>query len=284
MRQRNKKKNKGKIQLDQIDIREVLDDLDIYYTESGKNVSDGWIGVACPFCGDDSNHMGINLNGKSISCFKCGTTGTVIKYLAEVIGSYGKSIEILGNSVPREMKRFVKSEQERSVHVELPPEASKKIKKQHAEYLISRGYSYKLLTKKYNFHFCGPESDYWSNRIIVPITKRGRLITFTSIDVTENPYIRYKHLPDEQSIISIKHYLYGLEHAKYSVCCLVEGLFDRYRIGDGALCSFGTNITTEQKLILTEFRKIIIAFDGDSTGIKAAEKIANDIRKLRGNI
>lgn len=279
MRQVNKKnKHQGRIQFDQIDIREVLDDLDIYYTETGKNVSDGWIGVACPFCGDDSNHLGINLDGKSISCFKCGTTGTILKYLAEELGSFSKAINLLGDSVPREMKIFNAVEKERAVTVSLPEEASKKIGKYHAQYLNSRGYSYIELTKKYNLHFCSSNSRDWNNRIIVPITRRGKLITFTSVSILDEIKLRYKHLKDEESVISIKHYLYGLEEAQgNSACALVEGLFDKYRIGDGCLCSFGTNLTPEQKRLLINFNKVVIAFDGDKAGKESADKIANDI-------
>lgn len=273
-RQRDKQK---RIQFDQIDIREVLDDLNIYYTESGKNVSDGWIGVSCPFCDDDSNHLGINLGGKSVSCFKCGTTGTIIKYLSEEIGSYSKAMSILGDSVPREMKIFSEKEQERAISVSLPAEATRKINKYHAQYLNSRKYSWKYLTKKYDLHFTGPVGD-WKNRIIVPIKNRGKLVTFTSVSIEEDSNLRYRHLPDEKSIISIKHSLYGLEHARRNpICCLVEGLFDKYRIGDGCLCSFGTNITAEQKHLLTRFTKVLICFDGDLAGRVAAEKIANDI-------
>lgn len=279
MRQREKHKKyiNERIPLEQIDIREVLDDLNICYTESGKNVSNGWIGVTCPFCGDDSNHLGICLNTPVISCFKCGITGTIIKYLAEELHSYSKAKEILSNSIPREMKFFEKQKQEHAINVKLPQDASKQITKAHAEYLKNRNYDYQYLTKKYNLYFCGPTS-YWMNRIIVPITKRNKLITFTSIDIASNSFLRYRHLSDEKSIISIKHCLFGLEFIKNNTtCCLVEGIFDQFRIGDGAVCGFGIKITPEQKQLLTKFNKIVIAFDGDAPGRQGAEEIANDI-------
>ena len=156
MRQRRKERKKGKLQIDNVDIRSVLDDLHIYYTESGKNVSEGWIGVSCPFCGDDSNHLGINIVQKTISCFKCGTTGTVIKYLAEQLQSFSKAIQILGDSIPRELRSFEEKVSNSITHVELPKEASRKITPYHAGYLQSRGYDWKYLSDKYNLHFCGP--------------------------------------------------------------------------------------------------------------------------------
>ncbi len=275
MRQREKK-HKGRIPLDQIDILEVLDELSIDYRESGKNVGVGWVGVCCCFCGEDGFHLGINLQAKTCTCFKCGTTGNIISYLAEELNSFPKAMEILGNSVPREMRLFEEKSPERSVTVALPKEATKKIGKYHARYLNERGYSWKELTEKYDLHFCSPGS-YWSNRIIVPVKKRGRLITFTSIDIADDSFLRYKHLSDDQSVISIKQYLFGLDFAKGNSVCLVEGLFDQFKIGDGCVCGFGVVLTAEQKLLLAQFQKVVIAFDGDSAGKVGAEKIANDL-------
>jgi len=275
MRQIQKGK-RDKINIDNIDIREVLDDLGIYYSESGKNVSDGWIGVSCPFCGDESNHMGINVGSKTISCFICGTSGTIIKYLSEELGSFQKAIQILGDSVPRELRSFKTEEKERAIKVELPKEASSKITAYHAEYLEKRGYDYKELTEKYNLHFCGPYGE-WRNRIIVPIIKRYKIVTFTSIDISETSNLRYRHLQDELSVIPIKHYLFGLEFTNDISCIVVEGLFDQFRMGDGSVCTFGTKITPEQIRLLSKFSLVKILSDGDEAGRVSAEKLANDL-------
>jgi len=273
--QKNKKR-KGRIPIDQIDIREVLDDLNIYYSESGKNVSDGWIGVTCPWCDDGSNHLGIRLDAGTCSCFKCGQSGTIIKYLADELGSFNKAIQVLGDAVPLELKSFEESERARAIKVELPKEAKRQISKYHAGYLNSRGFDYEELTDKYNLHFCGPYGK-WANRIIVPIMKNYRLITFTSIDISDEVFIRYKHLQDELSIIPIKQHLFGLEFTNKHSIIVVEGIFDMFRIGDGAVCTFGTKITSEQKKILSKYSTVKIVFDGDEAGQINGEKLANDL-------
>ena len=276
MRQIQKRKNKRKLHLSNIDIREVLDDLGIFYTESGKNVSDGWIGTTCPFCDDHSNHLGINLRSKTISCFKCGTTGTVIKYLSEELRDFNRAITILGNAVPRELHSEDQQYKENAVHVELPKEAKREITPYHAGYLKERGFDYQTLNDLYNLHYCGPVGE-WANRIIVPVIKNYRLITFTSVDISDESNMRYRHLKDEESIIPIKHYLFGIEHTDGNSCIVVEGLFDMFRIGPGAVCSFGVKLTSEQKKLLSKFNKIIIAFDGDDAGRIGGEKLANDL-------
>lgn len=273
---RQKSKQKGRIHIDNIDIREVLDDLNIHYTEEGKNVSGGWIGTSCPFCDDDSNHLGINIRSKTVSCFKCGTSGTVIKYLAEELRSFNKAITILGDAVPRELRLFEQQQKENAVHVGLPEEANRKITPYHAGYLEKRGHDWKALSDRYNLHYCGPIGK-WSNRIIVPVVKNFRLITFTSVDISDDTPMRYKHLADEESIISIKHHLFGLEHTNKHSVIVVEGLFDQFRIGEGCVSTFGTKVTAEQKKLLSKFSIIKICFDGDDAGRSGATSLANDL-------
>ena len=276
MRQIQKRKNKRKLHLSNIDIREVLDDLGIYYTESGKNVSDGWIGTTCPFCDDHSNHLGINLRSKTISCFKCGTTGTVIKYLSEELRDFNKAITILGNAVPRELHSEDQQYKENAVHVELPKEAKREITPYHAGYLKERGFDYQTLNDLYNLHYCGPVGE-WANRIIVPVIKNYRLITFTSVDISDESNMRYRHLKDEESIIPIKHYLFGIEYTDGNSCIVVEGLFDMFRVGSGAVATFGTKVTSEQKRLLSKFNVVKILFDGDSSGRINGAKLAEEL-------
>lgn len=277
MRQHEKKKGtKGKIQIESVDIREVLEDLNIHYTETGKNVSSGWIGTSCPWCDDVSNHLGINLESKIVTCFKCGSSGNIINYLAEELNSFAKALDILRSSVPRELKSFTTSEKERSVYVELPKEASTKITPYHAGYIESRNFDYEQLTKMYSLHFVGPVGK-WKNKIIVPFIKNYKLITFTSIDISDETEIRYNHLAKEKSIIHVKEWLFGIEHTNKRQVIVTEGFFDMCRFGYGAVCTFGTTVTSEQKKLLSKFDIVKIVFDGDDAGRSGAEKLANDL-------
>ena len=273
--QKNKKQRKN-LQLEYIDVRELLDNLGINYKESGKNVGQGWIGVECPFCGNQSFHMGICLKAPVISCFVCGKKGTILTYLAKKLNSFPKAMEILGNAVPRELRSFEEEERHNAIKVELPKEASNIITPYHASYLKSRGFDYKELTEKYNLQFVGPIGR-WANRIIVPVIKNYRLITFTSINIADNANIRYLHLSEEKSVIHIKNWLFGIEHTDGHSCCLVEGIFDMIRIGDGAVCTFGVVLSPEQKRMLSKFSVIKICFDGDEAGRTNADRLANDL-------
>ena len=277
---RKERKSKGKTQLnfDAIDMREVLSHCGIDYTETGKNVSNGWIGTKCPFpgCNDHSNHLGICLTNPVVSCYKCGGKGNYLSYLGVELGNFGQAIDILQKFTPRELRLYKKEENEYNVvHVDLPEEAVKEIPKAHADYIKSRNFDPKELTLMYDLYFC--EYGEWGDRIIAPIYNRNRLITFTSIDINEESDLRYKHLRKEDSIIHCKNYLYGLEQCTGRNIVVVEGYFDKLRIGPGCVCTFGTKVTAHQKRLLAKFDKSIILFDGDTDGWKSGKQLAHDM-------
>ena len=42
------------------DIISYLENRGVSYWTEGKNVTDGWVNINCPFSPDPSNHLGIN--------------------------------------------------------------------------------------------------------------------------------------------------------------------------------------------------------------------------------
>lgn len=269
-----------KVSLDFIDIQSILDELQIPYTTRGKNVSEGWIGTQCPFpgCDDRSNHCGLCLSSPVVSCFACGTTGNYLSFLAAHLKSWPKAIEIIQKFSPRELKKpFQKESSIRAIQVELPKEATKKPTKYQKAYIKSRKFKLKEMEILYDFYYNGPVGK-WKNRIIIPIYFRNRLVTFSSIDIADNSNLRYKHLAKEESIIHCKELLYGMDSIQnYDIVMVVEGFFDKARIGKNCVCTMGTLITPEQFKLLTKFKKVITVFDGDSAGYQNSRKIADDL-------
>lgn len=273
------KKNK-RVNLDYIDIQLVLDELQIEYTTKGKNVSEGWIGTQCPFpgCDDTSNHCGLCLSSPVVSCFACGTTGNYLTFLAASLNSWPKAIEAIQKFTPRELKSYSgPKEYSRVLKVELPKEATKTPTKYQKEYIKSRGYKIEDLEILYDFYYNGPIGK-WANRIIVPVYFNNRLVTFSSIDIAEKSKLRYKHLSKEESIIHCKELLYGIDTIQsYNIVMVVEGFFDKARIGKNCVCTMGTLITPEQFKQLTKFKKVITVFDGDNAGLNNSIKIADNL-------
>lgn len=277
MRQIQRKKRYKRVNIEGIDIREVLDEIGIEYQTGGSDVSSGWIGVNCPFCSDPLFHLGINLDRKTISCWRCGTKGTVIKFLMEVLGSLPKALEVLQKYQGRELWNPEEQEKIQVTKVELPLNTTREMPPYHRHYLEKiRRFNADELKDKYNLHFTGPNSN-WPNKIIVPVIKNYRLVTFTSVDISYNAKIKYRHESKEKSIIPIKDHLYGIEDTnKYSVI-VVEGLFDKYRVGDNCIALFGVVPSKKQMQLLSQFNRIILAFDADNAGSTEVEKVASDL-------
>ena len=264
-----------------IDAKEVLDDLQIGYTTTGKNVSEGWIGVSCPFCNDTSNHLGIHLSSKAISCFSCGTSGTIIRLVNNVLG-YSKGVDYLSKLIPRELVKFdIDAGQKKTLDfskiVDIPEIMYSK-KKAHWNYIKKiRKFDPKELFRKYQLQCISHTNSMYGNRIFVPIFRHNKIVTFTTIDINEYSRMRYKHCPDSEAIIPIKDLLYGVEYTDGHECIVVEGLFDAWRIGDGAVTPFGTKMTDLQIKELKKFQRVKLCYDGDAPGRAASKYVASQL-------
>ena len=120
---------------------------------------------------------------------------------------------------------------------------------------------------KYNLYATTNFGDY-RFRIIVPFFEKRKLITFSSIDATGKSSVKYVHAPKEKSVKDPKNALYNIDNCHESVV-LVEGLFDCWRIGDGAISLMGTKYTDNQvnQVIESNFKKILVMLDADAIGI-----------------
>ena len=266
---------RNKLAIDTIDIRDLLEELHIDYSESGKNVSHDWIGVQCPFCDDHSDHLGINLDSKVCSCFKCGKTTNVISYLATKLNNFNKAISLIESAIPRELKQRIKEEYKSNVdEVRLPSDARKGLSPEHKAYLKSRRFNPDLLTARFNLHSTGPNG-FWKNRIIIPIVKHYQLVTFTSCSIEKETESRYIHLSNEKSIIHVKQLLFGSEYTNGYNIVVVEGLFDAWRFGSMGIPLWGVKFTDKQVQLLSKYQSIKIVGDGDKDGWNLNRKLSS---------
>jgi DNA primase len=125
---------------------------------------------------------------------------------------------------------------------------------------------------------------------------RGRIM-FPVLDVAGNPVAfgaramgsdepKYLNSPETPAYIKGKH-LYGLFNSKDAIrqkkfAILVEGYLDLialYQFGiTNVAASLGTAFTTEQAKLLSRFTKrVVINYDGDTAGIKAARRAIEEL-------
>lgn len=277
-----------------VNVVEILKELNIFFADSGKNVTVGWVNVNCPFCHDPSWHLGINLLTNRCSCWKCGKRTSFWYFLKEKLGFDNYRLGKLFNR-HADMALFgphtsqIRAEDE-NVRQELrwPTNVKDKPLPIHKEYLAKRGFSWKELVPYYGLKFTGHNSKYVKDdktsidfryRILAPVLMQGKAVNFIGRDVTETENaIRYKNCPNDEAIITTKDCLYNSDGVK-DIAIIVEGPTDVWNIGFGAIGVIGIKVTKRQIAYLQELRlkKAVLLFD---EGAKEEEDKLHDILSI----
>ncbi len=135
-------------------------------------------------------------------------------------------------------------------------------------------------------------ADYFAGRITFPIYNiQGQIHGFMGRR-PDNSGIRWIKQQTEDTVISTKGWLYGIDKAArwiehYKTIILVEGIFDYfafYRLLQDedkpfVVSTHGTNLTDEARSLLHQLnvKNIIVAFDWDNAGKAGIKKISNDL-------
>jgi DNA primase len=257
------------------DIIEFLDDHNISYTQSGKNVSDGWIGISCCFCGDKSNHMGINLDKKNFSCFRCGEKGSAPKLIQALLNvRIDQAYDIIRKyqqDRPSDPKKIRQTAQQ----IVMPSGISKEFYDPFLKYIEKRRFPLSVIDQ-YDL-YCGGIVGDFPYRIVIPVYYGGQIVTFVGRDITDQSDRKYKAYPIEKSVLPVKSTLYGIDDV-YRKAVLVEGIFDAWRVGRGAVASFGTAMSDEQVNLLSKLQSVYIMWDADAS--EKAKKLAHRISSV----
>lgn len=264
------------------DAHEFYNDYSIRYVSEGhKHCRPGWIQIPCPFCtGNPGFHLGFNLKSGFFNCYRCGfhSTMEVVHSLLSV--SWGKAKDIIKEYTSAQTYHQTEKRIKRAAEINLPSNGP--FGPSYIRYLEGRNYNPHDLIHKWDLSAGGPFGKQ-RHRIIAPITYNNMIVSYTGRDITEKSDLRYKACKIKEEVIHHKNILYGLDHAKGS-CILVEGITDVWRMGYGAVASFGITMMSTQIFLLAEvFNTVFIMFDNgpkDKEAQKAAEKIGYDLASL----
>lgn len=244
-----------------------------------RHFQEGWLNIPCPFCtGNPGNHLGWSEESHQWNCFRCGTHS-----LEEVTSS------LLGNLPRGEVRDLLKEyfrigrrkkEQKRTEPVPQAtlPVGTGPLETNHLEYLESRGFSNpERLVFDWSLRGTGPLGPF-KHRIIAPIYHRGRIVSYQGRDITGRSHLRYKSCPKHLEARPIKSCLYGLDKitTEFSVL-VVEGIIDVWKLGPGAVGTFGISWTKEQLSLLQGFDHVSILFDPGKTEAKRALELGNSL-------
>lgn len=264
-----------------IKLQQLLSDFHVPFETSGTEISRGWIGLQCPFCGDDKTHLGYHEGKDLLTCWRCGPKrmfptlkailGIPGDQLAKILKKYGSITQYDRGGTPRTMAK----------QLVLPPEFGQ-LNRKHRQYLEGRGFDPDDIVSRWGILGTGSDSkNGYSNRIIIPIYQGGKLVSFHSRDITGEARIAKKACKVEDEVVHFKDTLYGYDRVKSNTVIVSEGPFDVWRWGYGAVCTWGIKFSEKQVDLLTTFKNIFIVFDSndEKTG-KEERQAAEQAEKL----
>jgi 5S rRNA maturation endonuclease (ribonuclease M5) len=267
--------------IDTFDVIAYLDEHHIPYSLSGKNTTSGWVEVKCPWCHDPSMHLGINLTTRLINCWVCGAKGSIKRLIQEWEGtSYiRKIIDQYQDKTYESLKRDILIRHERNgTHTVIPQECNDMFPLTYTDYLRKRNFDPNYIIKKYRLK-AFPNHGQFKFRIFIPVYIDNVLVNFTAMDTSGiKDRQKYIHCKNENAIIPMKECVYNIDSVR-DIAIICEGVADVWRVGDGAVATFGVNYSMSQVnlLIKKRIQKAYVLYDSDEAGKKKGQQLASDL-------
>ena len=253
-------------------IVKLLEDYNIETFIDGKNTSTDWINIKCPICNDKSNHGGFNINSGQYNCWNCGKHH-YIDILCELLNMlYGSVLKIIREEYTEDfiLKNNIVENKKKIKNITLP--GTNDLIKMYSNYLYNRCYNSNYIKNRYHVQ-SGEFVGEWGYRLIIPVYYNNKIVTCTGRTIIdEDP--KYLNLSDDNSIISIKNCLYDIDNCVHDILGVVEGVMDKWRMGNDFCATFGTNITESQIRLMKQYKRIFFLFDNDSKAYQMARQAA----------
>lgn len=270
-----------------VDFEAICRQLDIPYWTSGKNNAPGCITIHCPCCPpenpDPSRHGNLNPEDGSYACWRCKGS-----HPAVVIARAGRcSVQAATDLIRKYTTGSVKVRQEAvqmASSIILP--GSHTPQEMHRRYLEGRGFDIEELEFYHGIKYTGMMEKWngvdWGFRVIIPVLDRkNTLVSFQGRAIFKQQEPRYLFPRKEHQIRDSKTLLYGAELCGGNEdIIVVEGVMDAWKLGAGAVCTFGSSVTDAQVLEMSHWRRVFIAFDNEPAATEHARDVAKKLSSL----
>lgn len=238
-------------------------------------MSDGWVGVVCPWCGVEGKPgLGINARSLACSCFKCGRH-RVGETLAALTGKPVREVLSMLPGVDPDV-----SAPDRPAGVYTPPPGVGPLLPAHRAYLESRGYDPDRLASEWGVRGIGHDGGVYAWRLFMPVPVNGQPATWTTRAVGDATP-RYRSARPEHESHPLKKTLYGWHHVRHAVV-VVEGPFDAIRVGPGAAATCGLTVTAAQVRLIASVPTRVVCFDSDPAAQARARDLADRLAPFPG--
>jgi hypothetical protein len=270
------------------DAQRFCNDNQIETSPAGaKHSRPGWVHIRCPFCSGHAGwHGGFNLESGYYNCHRCGGHW-MPKVIARLLSSHIKhGFEIISQYSTGNLSnfRYKPPSFDRPEEITLPPDTSF-ISMEHILYLKDkRGFKHwRQIIRDWDLQSTGCYGNY-SYRLLAPIYFEGRVVSFQCRKTHHKQHPPYLACANKNEVIHHKHIVYGFDYAApLNRCVVVEGITDVWRLGPGAIATFGKKYTPEQlALIANNFKEVFVLMDADAG--KEADILVDQLTMLGAKV
>lgn len=266
-----------------MNIVQLLDEYGINYVQQGEHhhATAGWVSVDCPLCSPNSGRYrgAFHIYSGRYNCWLCGKSNPVTT-LAELLRVPGSKAYVL-------LKRSTAATQDIEPQavdcagVCKPPTGIAELQKQHCKYLHQRGINAAQVERFWGIRGIGIASRLpWS--IYIPIFDRyGKLSSWTTRSLSDTIDNRYTSAKPSEERIPHKSLIYG-QHLVRHAMVICEGPIDTWKIGPGAVATFGTVFTESQLSLLTDVPIRVVCFDNEKEAQRRAHQLCRQLSSYPG--
>ena len=260
-------------------FKDILSEYNIPIGPMGHyHCREGWINIDCPFCSRDTQgwYMGYSIEGNFVNCWRCGAHRLIDTVIELTELSYREVKKILDDLEPEHYDKKI------PLGKLVLPSGIKKLHSAHKKYLHNRGFKWREIERVWKIFGIGIAARLqW--RIFIPIHYHGEIVSWTTRSISDNPNTaRYISARIDEEKIPHKQLLYGEDFARHAII-VVEGVFDVWRVGQGAVCTFTSGYSQEQVERIVKYPTRAICFDSEPEAQKRARKLVNDLSVFPGD-
>ncbi len=261
-------------------IVDLLRQLGIDHRLTGHHhCTPGRVQVDCPVCSLNSGKFraGIHLRRLSVSCWSCGGVSLVrvIRDSSRMTWSAAKSlVESLDGDYSQQVANTI-------VGTYTEPHGVVDLLPVHRRYIEKRKFDPDEIARVWGVRAIG-NAPRRSWRLFIPChTPDGKNASWTTRSLLDDG-TRYVSADPTDERVPLKHTLYGAHLAHRSVI-VVEGPTDAWRIGPGAVATYGTRYTETQVHQIARFPVRVICYDREPEEAQIqARHLAEELSALPG--
>lgn len=261
-----------------MNIQALLQQLNVPVAPEGHHHrTTGWIQIDCPYCSPNSKRfrLGVSKRHFNTNCWSCGP-----HRLSEVLHEITEKPYQELKGLIGEVRTEIAVDTPARGKLVLPPGVGDLLK-QHTNYLGKRGFLAATLDAMWGIRGIGKDGGAYCWRIFIPIHLNGEVVSWTTRSISDEVTKRYHSARPDQEKINHKSLLYGEDYCRHAIV-VVEGPTDVWRIGPGAVCTFGTGYSKAQINRMVKYPVRAVCFDREPEAQSRARNLVNILTVFPG--